>query len=250
MRLNNLTKSCQNASCPEHLAAQCRQEQQAAHSLTEAVLQGIQHGDVALLAHWIGKEKATWARLKGERGKALWEASNSTQPNVTQIWNSICGKFFEPIEADIEYHKTAPWICRRALSYWVTSTWDANHGAINKAITQFYDDRANLFEAINAAHSYRRLNSSHSRTEPDTRRVLRCRLLQPFRWYNRRRPTSLGGERTSKRRKSERDKSRWEIATHRRAIRLRLIRALERVCLFVCWAQQFRLLCANTYRSW
>lgn len=55
---NGLTKRCQDASRPKDLAAERGQEQQAPHTATERILQGVQHRHVALLAHRVREEDA------------------------------------------------------------------------------------------------------------------------------------------------------------------------------------------------
>lgn len=54
------TQSSQNSSGPEHFAAQRRQEEQSAHSLSEAVLQRVQHRHVTLFAHLVRKKYPAW----------------------------------------------------------------------------------------------------------------------------------------------------------------------------------------------
>lgn len=51
-------QSGEDARGPENFAAESWQEQQPAHSLPEGVLEGVQHGDVPLLAHLVGEEDA------------------------------------------------------------------------------------------------------------------------------------------------------------------------------------------------
>jgi hypothetical protein len=51
-----LTQRRQNTSRPKHFAAQGWQKQQTAHSFAKAVLQRIQHGDIALFSHGIGEK--------------------------------------------------------------------------------------------------------------------------------------------------------------------------------------------------
>jgi hypothetical protein len=55
-----LTESSQNAGSPEHFSAESRQEEKSPHSLSEGILERIQHGDISLLSHLVGEENATW----------------------------------------------------------------------------------------------------------------------------------------------------------------------------------------------
>jgi hypothetical protein len=54
-----LTESSQDAGSPEHFAAQSRQKEKSPHSLSEGVLERVQHGDISLLSHLVGEENAT-----------------------------------------------------------------------------------------------------------------------------------------------------------------------------------------------
>lgn len=54
--MNPPTQSGKDAGRPEDLSAERGQEQQATHPFAEAVLQRIQHRNVALLSHRISKE--------------------------------------------------------------------------------------------------------------------------------------------------------------------------------------------------
>ena len=55
-----LSEGGEDSRGPEDLAAQRGYEEEAAHPLAEALLQGVQHGDVALLAHPVSEEDAAW----------------------------------------------------------------------------------------------------------------------------------------------------------------------------------------------
>jgi hypothetical protein len=58
-RIALLTESSQDAGSPEHFAAECRQKEKSPHSLSEGVLERVQHGDISLLSHLVGEENAT-----------------------------------------------------------------------------------------------------------------------------------------------------------------------------------------------
>ena len=60
IELIRLSESGENSGGPEDFAAECGYEEEAAHPLAEALLQGVQHGDVALLAHPVSEEDAAW----------------------------------------------------------------------------------------------------------------------------------------------------------------------------------------------
>lgn len=53
----------EDARRPEHLAAESRQEEEAAHALPERVLKRIQHRNVPLLSHLVREENTTCDRI-------------------------------------------------------------------------------------------------------------------------------------------------------------------------------------------
>ena len=56
----NFTQSSQDSGRPEDLSAEGRDEEESAHPSSEALLQRIEHRDVALLPHPVGEEDTAW----------------------------------------------------------------------------------------------------------------------------------------------------------------------------------------------
>ena len=54
----SFTQSSQDSGRPEDLSAEGRDEEESAHPSSEALLQRIEHRDVALLPHPVGEEDA------------------------------------------------------------------------------------------------------------------------------------------------------------------------------------------------
>lgn len=111
---SSLTQSRQDASSPKYFTAKSRQKQQTAHSLAEAVLQWIQHRDIALFSHGVCKKETTW-RIKGWR--ELFDVDTScmddyvTNPKMYQIKQ---GKFRTRINNTAEVK-----ICARVEYRWM-----------------------------------------------------------------------------------------------------------------------------------
>jgi len=53
------TESREDARCPEDLAAQSGQKEEAAHALPERILKRIQHRHIPLLSHFVREEYST-----------------------------------------------------------------------------------------------------------------------------------------------------------------------------------------------